>query len=725
MKNNWGKIINSYTKLSEKLGSILLLNAVEQGLTLMIPTVLIGSAALIITSFPSYKYQSAMNKLFGTEWKNTFIYIHDGTINILSLVMVICISYSYIVELDNKSENYVDPVVAALVSLCSFVTFFGINKKGFSIANYGVIGAFMAIIVAVTSSMLFHKLCSIKKIKIKVFTDGDSVAFNSALESIVPAALTIAVYAIVNQGFIAFFGIYNIQSYLSDVFTDFLLKINSPVIRAVLFTFLIDIFWLFGIHGGNVLEPVTQRVYARSLIANQILIDSCNKPMYIFTKPFFYTFIFIGGSGAVLCLIIAIFISGRNKNQRRIAKLSIIPVIFNISELIIFGAPIVFNPVYIIPFLTVPVILTLTSYAAIRWGLVPYTRYMTEWTTPIFISGYTSTGSINGSFLQLFNLILGILCYIPFVKLADKVSSYQAKKYMNRLYTSFKKTEESGVTSNLLKRHDYIGNISRLLAADMITEIENKNITLYYQPQVDYEGNVFCTEALLRWNHRTYGYIYPPLIIELAEESNVLDKLGYLIFDTACSHLKKLNDLGYNNMSISVNISAVQLEDDNFVENLKKIIQKHNINPESLKIEITEQMALSGSKKVLQRIMSIKKLGVKLEMDDFGMGHSTLMYLKDFNVDTIKLDGSFVRDISTNTNCRNIISSIVYLSKSLNYSVLAEFVENDEQRSILHSLGCDRYQGYLFSKALPFDDLVNYMSSNHKSKNSELELSGV
>lgn len=714
------KIINRHTEFHEKLGSIPLLNAVDQGLTLMIPIVLIGSAALIITSFPVFKYQIVMSKLFGPSWKNIFIYIHDGTLNILSLIMTICISYSYITELDSKSEDYVDPAVAALVSLCSFVTIFGINKKGFSITSFGVIGAFMAIIVAVTSSVLFHKLCSINKLKIRVFTDGDSAAFNSALESIIPAAITIFVYAAVNQGFTAFLGIYNIQSYLSGIFTDLLLKINSPILRAVVFVLLIHIFWFFGIHGSNVLEPVTQRVYTRSLIVNQILIDSGNSPLYIFTKTFFDTFIFMGGCGAVLCLIIAIFIAGRNKNQRRIAKLSIIPVTFNISELIIFGIPIVLNPVYIIPFLIAPIILTFTSYAAIRWGLVPYTRYMTEWTTPIFISGYTSTGSISGSLLQLFNLILGTLCYIPFVKLAEAVSSYQAKNYMNRLYTSFKKTEGSDVSSNLLKRHDYIGNISRLLAADMITEIQNKNITLYYQPQVDYKGNVFCTEALLRWNHRTYGYIYPPLIIELAEESNMLDKLGYLIFDTACSHLKKLNDLGYNNMSISVNISAVQLEDDNFVENLKKIIQKHNINPDFLKIEITEQMALSGSRKVLQQIMSIKKLGVKLEMDDFGMGHSTLMYLKDFNVDTIKLDGSLVRDINTNMNCRDIISSIIYLSKSLNYSVLAEFVENDEQRCILHSLGCDRYQGYLFSKALPFDDLVNYISRDNKSNGSEL-----
>ena len=112
-------------------------------------------------------------------------------------------------------------------------------------------------------------------------------------------------------------------------------------------------------------------------------------------------------------------------------------------------------------------------------------------------------------------------------------------------------------------------------------------------------------------------------------------------------------------------------------------------------------------------MIAIKNLGVKLAMDDFGMGHSSLMYLKEYDFDTIKLDGSLVREILTNNNCRNIISSIVLLGKSLNYSVLAEYVEKEEQKRILHELGCEKYQGYLYSKAIPYQKLIKYISQKN------------
>ena len=164
-----------------------------------------------------------------------------------------------------------------------------------------------------------------------------------------------------------------------------------------------------------------------------------------------------------------------------------------------------------------------------------------------------------------------------------------------------------------------------------------------------------------------------------------------------------------------------QIEDSRFIDNLVEILNKNQIEPNKLKLEITEQSALRKGNKLLDILLSIKKMGVKLEMDDFGMGHSSLMYLKEYEFNTIKLDGSLVRDITTNSSCRNIISSIVELGKTLNYSVLAEFVENEEQRDILHALGCDQYQGYLYSKAIPYSEVVEYILRT-KSKNSDFEL---
>ncbi len=709
---NFDKIIGIFTKIDEKLRNSPLLVSVRRGLTYMIPLLLVGSIALIFLSLPIPAYQSMMEKLFGSQWKNVFFYIRDSTFNILSLIMVLCISYSYILEIGEQYDHNINPIIASSVSLCSFIAISGISKEGFSIANFGAIGIFMAMVVAVTSSMLFLKLSTIKRLKIKAFSDGANSTFNYAVAAIYPAAITITVFAILNQGLTSLLGISDIQSFLSSFFSSMFSKMDSPFWSAILFVFLIHIFWFFGMHGSNILEPVAQGIFAPALTINQTSIALNQAPTEIFTKTFLDTFVLMGGCGTTLCLVCAILMAGRYKNQRQLAKLSFIPVLFNINELIVFGIPIVLNPIYILPFLCIPIILTMSSYLAIYYGLVPYTRNLVEWTTPIFLSGYTSTNSIHGSLLQLFNLLLGILCYIPFVKLAEHVSDAHMSSNLNKVYALFRQGENRGMTSTLTARQDDIGNMSRFLTVDLEHDLQNNKVALFYQPQVDFQGNIFGAEALLRWKHDNHGYIYPPLVIALAEEAHLMDKLGYWIFDTACGDLAAMNALGLQNITVSVNVSAAQLKGDYFIKDLEEIIQKHQINPHNLKIEITEQLALESSKKILDQILSIKNLGIKLAMDDFGMGHSSLMYLKEYEFDTIKLDGALVREILSNSNCSNIISSIVFLSKSLNYSVIAEYVESEEQRDMLHQLGCDKYQGYLYSPAIPYNQLIDYMLRN-------------
>ncbi|APM37723.1 EAL domain-containing protein [Clostridium kluyveri] len=713
---NYSKIVGIFSRVDEDLGNSSLLVSVRKGLTYMIPLLLIGSIALVFLSLPIPAYQNMMKEIFGDEWKNVFLYIRDGTFNILSLIMVLCISYSYIIELKEKYNHNVSPIIGCLVSLSSFIVVLGISKDNFSIKNFGVIGIFIAIIVAITSSMVFLKLSSLDFLKINAFTDGASSTFNYASNSIYPAAITIAVFAILNQILISVFGISDIQNFISNFFSEIFFKIKSPFWSGILFIFLIHILWFFGMHGSNILEPVAQSIFIPALAKNQTLVSLGQRPTNIFTKTFFDTFILMGGCGTVLCLVCAILIAGKYKNHRRLARLSSIPIIFNINELIVFGLPIVLNPVYLIPFLFTPIILTITSYLAVYSGLVPYTITTVEWTTPIFLSGYVATNSIKGSILQVFNLTLGILCYIPFVKLAESVSYIRMINSFRRVCTVFKENEEKGIVSTLISRNDDTGNISRFLTADLEYALKNNKVTLFYQPQVDYKGDIFGVEALLRWKHDIYGYIYPPLVIVLASEGHLMDKLSYWILNRVCSDLSKMNKLGFPNIIVSINMSVVQLENDYFVNNLEKSIKKHKIAQDKLEIEITEQIALRSSKDIRDRIMAMKKLGVRLAMDDFGMGHSSLMYLKEYEFDTIKLDGSLVREILYNNNCRDIIQSIVSLGKSLNYSVIAEYVEEEEQRDILYELGCHRYQGYLYSKPLNYDELIEYLLDKCESK---------
>ena len=221
------EIIRVFSEFNEKFANKPLLVSVRRGLTYMIPLVLIGSIALVFLSLPIPAYQNMMKEVFGSRWEDIFLYIRDGTFNILSLVMVISISYSYIVEYREFHTHNMSPIIAASVSLASFFAISGTSKEGFNVENFGVIGAFIAILTAISSSWLFLKLSSIEALRIKAFTDGANSVFNYALDSIFPAAITITAFAAVNHTLTVIFDISNIQSFISDFFSYIFFNIES------------------------------------------------------------------------------------------------------------------------------------------------------------------------------------------------------------------------------------------------------------------------------------------------------------------------------------------------------------------------------------------------------------------------------------------------------------------------------------------------------------------
>ena len=701
-------IFDYFFRFNDSMTSKPLLLAVRNGFTYMIPLVLIGSFALVLLSLPIDAYQRVMTDIFGDSWRNILLYIRDGTFNSFSLIAVICISYAYTREI-NEYKDYVSPIISAVTSLASFAALSGIYEESFSLAHFGVVGIFIALLVALLSSELFRRLTAVKFFRVRMFTDGANPNFNNAISLFVPAAVTVTVFALLNEGLSYFLGISDIQTFISDSLLRLFSHVNSDFGRGLLFIVLIHVFWIFGIHGSNMLESVAQGIFVPALQINQNLAAAALQPTEVFTKTFFDTFVLMGGCGSMICLILAVLFSGGVKSQSRLARLSIIPVLFNINELMVFGIPVVLNPVFVIPFLCVPVIMTVLSYGVMQLGLVPLTLRQVEWTTPVFLSGYISTGSVAGSLLQLVNLVIGTLCYMPFVRLSEK--SYQAQKNTNlkKIIDAFTLSEERGMVSSLLSRHDSVGSIARSLTADLEHDLANNAVALYYQPIVDKDEKVVRLEALLRWKHKSYGFIYPPLIIALAEEAQIMSRLGDWILDRACCDLDAFKKAGFEELTVCVNISAVQLEDDHFIDALSRTLSRYQLNPYNFEIEITESLALRVNRKIKGLIDTINTLGVKLSMDDFGMGHSSLMYLKEYNFDTVKLDGALVRELLHNKSCENIISSIVALGRTLNYHVVAEFVETAEQRALLLELGCELFQGYLYSKAVPPGDAMGFM----------------
>ncbi|HID1128768.1 EAL domain-containing protein [Clostridioides difficile] len=686
-----------------------ILYSIKQGMILAIPAIMTGSTALVILNLPIKAYQEYLSSLFNGEVTNILNFINDSTLGIISLIILLTISYSY-----GKIYGSKYTVLVPIVAMCSFLVFSHGNELNSYIEIFKTKWLFTSIIVSMTSSVLFVKLTESFVTNVKFHTEGADADFNMVVSAIVPFIIVVFLFSIFRVIMISLIGSSNFQDIFYNLFSNVFNRMGTNLMSALLFIFLMHFMWFFGIHGSNVLDTVAKNLFENSMAININLVNNNQLPTEIFTKTFFDTMVLLGGCGSLLCLVIAIFLSEKRTNVRKLAKIASIPALFNINEMLVFGIPIVFNYIMFVPFVITPIILTITSYVAMSTGIVPCTVSAVEWTSPIFLSGYMSTDSIRGSLLQVFNLCVGVMIYIPFIKMSQNRYTYMFKNNIENLTNLLKRYELTGEQPNILNHNGKIGSISKMLASDLKFAMKRGEIELFYQPQVNYNGDVVGAEGLLRWKHPIGGFIYPPLVIILAKEEGFLDELGEYIINKACIDLKKSEKLLTNPVKFSVNISPDQLDDPKLPEQIKNIISSNDINPNMLGIEITEQIALSGSQIIIERINAIHNLGIKLIMDDFGMGHSSLIYLQNNNFDIVKLDGSLVKEILTNKRSSEIIMTIVNLSKNLDFDIVVEYVENIDQRDKLYGLGCEIYQGYYYSKAIPFEEFVEYANQERE-----------
>jgi diguanylate cyclase (GGDEF)-like protein/PAS domain S-box-containing protein len=234
--------------------------------------------------------------------------------------------------------------------------------------------------------------------------------------------------------------------------------------------------------------------------------------------------------------------------------------------------------------------------------------------------------------------------------------------------------------------------------------IENQELHLYYQIQVNHLSQPLGAEALVRWLHPERGLVPPMQFIPVAEESGLILSIGYWVLDAACAQLKLWQNAALTrDLILAVNVSPKQFRQDDFIAQVREVVQRHAINPALLKLEITESLMLKNVEAVIATMTALRALGVQFSLDDFGTGYSCLQYLKRLPLNQLKIDQSFVRDIATDSSDKAIISTIIAMAQNLNLDVIAEGVETEEQRSFLMNKGCTHFQGYLFGKPIPID----------------------
>lgn len=309
---------------------------------------------------------------------------------------------------------------------------------------------------------------------------------------------------------------------------------------------------------------------------------------------------------------------------------------------------------------------------------------------------------INGSVLRI-SVSIGIALYPDHGMELDQLLKYADLA----MYKAKGDGKKNFIIYDSLMNEEFMERMS--LEKHLLNALENNEFELYYQPQMDIEsGRITGFEALLRWTNPELGRVSPLRFIKVAEETRYIIPLGTWVLRTACIFLKKLVEAGYSDFTISVNISVIQLLQSGFCDIVLGILNELELEPKNLELEITETVLMESVEQIKDELKRLHDINIKIALDDFGKGYSSLNYLRQLPISTLKVDKSFVDTIIDDTqNC--LTGNIVTLGKSMGMCVIAEGVEEQEQLEYLKQYNCDRIQGYLFSKPLPESEVLTLL----------------
>lgn len=276
----------------------------------------------------------------------------------------------------------------------------------------------------------------------------------------------------------------------------------------------------------------------------------------------------------------------------------------------------------------------------------------------------------------------------------------------------------NGKSNIHLFKEDYISELAKKyqIESELHQAIVNQEFELYLQPQLDLSsGKIKSAEALLRWNHPQKGLVQPIDFIHILEESELIIPVGQWVIEEACRLAKNWQDRGYSPIQIAVNVSAVQCKSDELVEHLQKTLAASKLDPRWLEFEITESCVMKDPEHAISTLQKISDLGVGISLDDFGTGFSSLSYLKKLPINVLKVDRSFVQGLPGDKEDSAIVNAIIALSKALNFKVVAEGVETQQQFDALNLIGCEKIQGFLVgypTQAIEFDRFLEHKNNS-------------
>lgn len=655
---------------------LLLALGIREGFIALVPYLIAASAGLILFHLAGILgFQSKTQQLWS---------VLDYMKGLLPILIIFSVAYHF------ARVSGVDPAMSSLLALTVFFSVYPISA-----------------VLALSGFSSFNVLlCPVVTTYILIFLEKIGLKRTPRYTSLSQGVMTIYQYTwlfllALLLGYIFIYGseklAVTLGGWLKEVLVayDWSLELML-VLRSVLTPFL----FFFGLHGPIVMDMSLGNQYmAQPVIPNMM------------AGTFYNTFVIFGGTGTCLALAIAVLWNGRDQHAIKTTKVAMPFLLFNVSEILVYGLPVIFNRWLFIPFICVPAINLFLAYVVIvKWGLFTASGIDVPWITPIFLNAYMATdGNVGAVFFQVLLITIDVLVYLFFVKkyIATQVSSERFSRLNNalNLTVAFEGKQEW----RFEEAQSYIIN-AHSKTSELVDLIVQNQLVMFYQPKINVQLNS-CQhfEALLRLQLKS-GEILPPDFLGNIERAGLVPVIDMWVCRQVASDLNLWREQGFRPY-VSVNIHPHSLEDSACVASIIE-----HLPPAQVELEFVEK-AFINSDTAKKNVALLISHGYKLAVDDFGSGYSSLNNLNEVPAHCIKIDKKLVDGIH-HARGQIMYHHIVAMCKALGYVTVAEGVEKAEQLALVKEAGVDFVQGWYFAKAMPFEEVKGYSEQFAKNNPS-------
>ncbi|HDY7633424.1 TPA: PTS sugar transporter subunit IIC/EAL domain-containing protein [Vibrio vulnificus] len=677
---SWTVVGINLKKVSKRLAPSL--QAIREGMIWLIPCLMLSAFALFFAS---------MGEFVGggrSGWINALYDVHNAIASFFPYLMTATISY--VLAMQWKLAR--PPM--ALLSIIFLLIVGHVVPADDTLKMFHIV---IAIVTPLYAIPILAHLLHVPQLRVTNSDSGGKLVKES-LNLVLPALLTAFIVVVINY---LIFSMISFGDGLKLVQLDYA---NEPYEFGITFAAMNSLLWFLGVHGYYALLPLVELLQQASSL-NYSTFVAGGEGHYAMNLSMMGTFVFIGGSGATLSLVVAMLLFAKQKSLKLIAIASIPIGLINVNEILLFGLPIILNPRMFLPFFLTPAVHVVTTLLAIEVGVINVPSASVPFNAPIIINAWLATsGDWGGVLLQLFNIAVGVVIYYPSVRNLNRLYSNREIKidFLDTVYVRRREEADTLKDDPIATANDRARRAQEV--EQRLEHIGSKEFCLEYQPQVSHQtGRVVGCEALIRAIEPDGTLVYPGTFLPWLEEAGLMKDVDLWVLKTVAKDIQEWNRIGLY-VPVSINLTPAFLADQECMDKLEYILAPV---ASQVHIEITEETLLVDEQVLARSFNLLHQLGVAVYIDDFGTGFSSLSYLNRFEVDAIKVDRSFVLALD-NEKGKKVFMSLLSVAEQLGLEVVIEGVESQQQLNHIPAKEHISIQGWYYSRSLQHNSFIQY-----------------